>query len=301
MGLCFNLTRMNTVADLKKRLLRLFPVAAVKSHFNPDSKTQTEILSELNGRSDADIVQFAFGNFDFTRQHVFLFGHSASVASLVNIDFIDPTFLVSRHHVDGKLELNYLYKHKYDVDAKDSQGAYQKMEVHFRQPMRLVFESGLLKVFFTILERNPSAYLPDYEIFRYKRRVDDHEIISYIIDAFYAGTKNRAISELDLNKGVKALWHVDEIDARSVRFKDEHSIVHEVMDENNTFKQKYPTKYAEVIKAPLRKHLFRFLNNTANDYGEFECDPTAGTLSFNKYATNVTTISNVLSKIIAGN
>src|SRR5688572_20462049 len=100
---------MNTSADLKRRLLRLFPVSILKSHFTPTSKTQSDILTELIQKNDEEIVQFAFSNLEFTRQHVFLFEHSLQVEGLSNIDVLPASF-ISRHTPNGKVILNYLYE-----------------------------------------------------------------------------------------------------------------------------------------------------------------------------------------------
>lgn len=291
---------MNTAADLKNRLLRLFPVATLKDHFKPVGKIQTMILGELSVRGDTEINQFVFSHLDYTRQHIYIFLHDIGLTTLEQVDFFDKSMLVSKHNINNKLEFNYLYKQTYDVVAEDSvDGGYEKHEIDFLQPIKLTFEPGLLKLCCTILERSPSAYLPGFNVVSAKKREDDKDLIEQISTVFFDET-SQALLSADLNKGVKALWAADEIDARSVKIKGEHSTDSYVMDEDSTFKQKYPELYKEVIKWPLKKHLLRFTPDVY-EYGEFECDVTEGTLSFNKYPTKVNTINDVISKIIAGN
>lgn len=290
---------MNNLADLKKRLLRLYPVAALKSHFQPTNKLHADIIDELAARSEAEINQFAFANFDLTRQHISVYSHAKSLTSISNIDFLDQAFLISRHALPGKFVCSYLYKHVYDVFGTKPNGDFEKLTIHFKQPIQLIFEPGTLKICFTILERNPSMYLPGYEVFKYKKKVEDIELLTAMHFAFLAAA-NQSLTPINVNKGVKALWENDTIDARSVRFKGSHSTVSEVMDEEFTFKKKYPQKYDEVINSPLRKHVFRFLVDTEK-YGDFECDPSEGVFSFNKYPKEATTVNDVVSKILAGN
>jgi hypothetical protein len=289
---------MNSVASLKYRLLRLFPVAVVKSQLNPEGKTQGEMLTELQAQSDAVLVQFAFDNFGSTKQHVFLFEHDGTLNALNNQTLLDHG-LVACHQTPGKITYTYLFKHHYDVKAVHTETGYEVLDVVFRQPILITITPDHVSVALTILEKSLKGYLQDYEVLYAKRRLEDQDVIEMVKNGFMDSV-GVTLDPLDLNSGIKALWTANTIDSTSLKYKRASSVASVIMDEEFLFRQENPAEWLQVMNSPLKKTVFRYVV-PSDDLCNFECDPGAGSISFNVYPKTINQIDNVVSQIIAAN
>lgn len=290
---------MNNETDLLFRLLRLFPVSVIKENFETENRVQNSMINEIIRNYPTEvIINFAVQNFSFTKQHVYFF-HSNGNNFRADHGFNPENLRNST--VENEIRTDtYLIRQRYNLVVTSIQNDnISRLNLDFFQPFQIVISPTSFYIRLTILERNPNSYLEDYEVIRYSRENDDDIQISEICN-YFQDNLNFGSVVLDINRGVKSLWQNDLIDAISVKYKRDTSVATEVMDENYTFKTQYPERYNEVMASPLRRHTFRFLNNN-EDYCDFMTDPSAGTLSFNKYPSNLNQISNVISAILRNN
>ena len=116
----------------------------------------------------------------------------------------------------------------------------------------------------------------------------------------------RALNELgfhpiDLNKGVKALWANDLMDAFRVRFKKPFSTATEVMDEERGIKQNNPQLYDEVQKLPLFDTLFRVRPTHDTSVSNFHVNPTIGRVAFSSYTDDAGDTDELVAEILTSN
>lgn len=294
---------MNTARELRYRLLRLFPVAVVKQYFEPAGRTQYEMLEEItSGTTAEEINSFCFDNFGFTKQHIYLFQIGRfQIDRLDAVDDLLPTAeLISKSKTAGTVRYSYLFSHTYDLAGiEESTRTFRELHLLFNQPIMIEITSASMKISLTIVEKNPESYLNGFKVYQAKRRMEDEDIVGSVMLRM-ADFSGAPPVPLDINRGIKHLWNHDLIDAVSIKYKKENSMAAEVMDEDMTFKNKYPEDFRKVLTAPLRKNTFRFLRD-AEHYCDFVADPTAAILSFNKYPKEQNQISNVVSKILSHN
>ncbi len=289
---------MNDIKAIIYRLLKLFPVAIIKENFETRSKVQNDILTEISEYySSQKVFDFITSNLNYSKQHIYLFHNPMEFSKAMQYDFLSASRIL-RDSVDGK-NIDYLFVDQvYDI-ITDSTNGIEKLELRFKQPLMIEISSNFIILKLTILERNPSSYLSDYDVIKYKRRLDDNELVDSFKEHFLMKF-NTTLNHVDINKGIKYLWNSNMIDAVFVKYKREKSISTEVMDESYTFKQQYPIQFNEVLQSPLKKHGFRFL--TDHDvYCDFSADPSNGTVSIHKYPTNKNQIENVIREIIRNN
>lgn len=296
-----HIVSMNNARELRYRLLRLFPIAVVKTAFPSLRGTQPVILDQIaSSASEAVVNGFVVANFGFVKKHISLFElPDVNIHSLDNVNDLLNGELIDKVVTQDSIRYIYLFQHIYDVPATlETDGSFHRLAVAFKQPISIEITRTRLIVSLTILERNPKNYLHGYLVYNAKRRVEDKDLVEALLVKL-AETFPPA-SLLDINQGVKSLWENDLIDARAVKYRRDSSVATEVMDENFTYKERYPERYLEVIQAPLKKHTFRFLQNH-DQYCDFESDPSAGILSFNKYPSELNQIENVVREILDQN
>ncbi len=289
---------MNSPTELNSRLLRLFPVEVLKKEFQLTKKTRDEIIEEIvRSQSSAAIEVFVKNNFEYTKQHVFLYKGSKGFQDLFSNS---PSILGGTKSTISKASgtIFTLINQEHEVIlAPGTTTNYSKKIINYPQPCKIEIEKDLLKVRLTILERNPANSLQKFNVVKFKRIKDDFSIIERIVADY---SKNLIqLNVVDINKGIKWLWDKDYIDAKYVKYKRHSSTATETMDEDFTLKVKYPGRYSEIIQTPLRKHAFRFLIDT-QDHCDFETDPTGGQIAFNKYSSK-TQVNNVIDKITSNN
>lgn len=287
---------MNSHSDLYKRLLKLYPVKVVKDVFNPQGSTQTEIIPEVvAAQTPAAIRQFANDNHNYTKQHIFLYK--------LNTSFKRPGFNFNGIPFDPESEIiedgGYVFKFlptvNYDVTLG---GPYEETQIEFYQPTTLIIRGDKVIIHSTIMEKNLESYFGGRKVYEAKKTDGEDYFVSLLIqniETFYQ------VEALDFNKGIKALWHNDDIDSKYAKWKKSHSTSTENMDEEFTLKEKYPELYAELVKAPLSRTIFRNKTGLEEINSHFSADPTKGTVTISIYPDDLEQTKNVINKILASN
>lgn len=288
---------MNSDLDLIHRLLRLIPVVELKKLVNdPKGKNQLTLIQEVQSTKTLDEVKREVVRFyGHLKQHIYIFSLRGSLSSNVIQSLIEGHFNSS----NGK---DYFFKkYTYKVKAIDNRptsavrGVLESIDVVFLQPCTVEIRNNYVIIAFTILEKSLHSYLPQYGIYEAKSDEDEDDVVSDI-----QSTLNGSLHRLDINRGVKSMWNNDIIDSKYLTFKRTSSTTREVMDEDLTFKETYPSDYQDVLNSPLQNTTFRIINQH-NIFCDFVSNPTEGTVSIRKYPDDINQIENVISEIIRNN
>ena len=272
-------------AHLRQRLLDLYPVAKLREQSGQKGRKEG-IAHTLSSSSDpqklAEIADFLDTNFRFCKQHIYVFSHDGEITLPESIP--DGEMVKS-----GEDHALYLAQVEYKVVKLD---ALQKDSIEFLWPVRIEVHGKHLLMRFVVLEKNVSSYFDGAITIRGKSLSEEAITGSLLSD----GTVGR----IELNKGFKALWESDKIDAIRVRYKEPDSVVSRYMDEAKGLKQTNPAKYDELIRHPLHKSVF--IPRTAfAEVGPFTADPTGGFIGFSRYFKEGASGDELIRQILANN
>jgi hypothetical protein len=291
--------KMNSAPELLERLLKLFPAKVLKAQFDVPGHTTAEKIPQIVASLPAEsIKQFVVDKLGHTKQHSFIYklGRSFDRGTFVPEDL--PIPVVSEERVDGNYVFTCFPVVEYDVALLNP---YEEFTVHFIQPTRVVVKGRILIIQTTIMERSAAAYLPDdrgRRLIDLAKRNTEDSFVPAILDVF----RRRATTEVcDLNRGVKALWATNTIDATSVKYKKDKSTVTESMDEEFLLKRDEPNTYNDIITRPLNKMSFRSLNEGDNFSRSFTVDPSNGVFSMNIYPEDPAQTWTIISAILRNN
>jgi len=253
--------------DLRQRLLELFPATSLRKTF-VSKGTKEKVSRTAASFSDTKqlnaVADFIDKNVPFCKQHVYVFSHDGDAVlpqSITNGEIVKS---------DGDHAL-YLARIEYTVVQLDP---LKYSSIDFLWPLRIELHQNYLLVRFVVLEKSIASYFEKDVVVRGKSLSEETIMGGLLVD----GTISRA----DLNKGFKALWHRDRIDATRIRYKEPEATVTRAMDEEKGLKQTNPGKYEELRRFPLHQSVF-IPNDGFTEVGSFTADPTDGFIGFTRY------------------
>jgi hypothetical protein len=285
---------INSDSEINKRLLKAFSVEALKEVFNlTDSKErQAGLLSNIIKSNNATIINnTVFKHFSLLKQHVYLYEFKGALDD----NWLDkhPSFLSMQKMTNSHSIFNLLIPVKYEGYNK-TKGSMEEFE--FVVPVQIHKKKTVLIIHINILERDISTITTD-KIFSPKRDINDENILANIIPFANPVT----LFKYDLNRGIKQLWHIDEVDAIKIKYKKAKSTSQEVMDEvNSGIKKEMPLIYAELIKTPLRHATFRILKQK-NLINFFVVDPSSGIFNFSVFPQHLNGINDLIDLVLTKN
>lgn len=284
---------INSNIEVYKRLLKAFSVESLKTIFNlTDSKErQAGLLTTItNTHNIATLNKIIFDNFSLLKQYVYVY----EFKGVLQDAWLDnhPAFINSQKITNSHSIFNLLVPIIYEGYNK-AKGTIDQF--NFLVPVQIHKKKTVLTIHINILERDISTITPD-KIIGATRDLNDEAIIKTIVP--FANPIN--LIKYDLNKGIKHLWHIDEIDALKVKFKKNDSTSHEVMDAGKLIKKQMPLLYAELIKTPVRHTIFRILQQQ-NLVNHFAIDPTLGIINFSVYPSYLNGTNDLIDLVLANN
>lgn len=288
-----SVSKINSSEEINKRLLKAFSVETLKVVFNlTDSKERQAGLLNLISRTNTPniIYKTVFDNFSLLKQYAYLYEFSGAL----NDNWLDkhPAFINSQK-INGSYSIfNLLVPVKYEGYNK-TQNLVE--EFQFLVPVQIHKKKTVLIIHINLLERDIATITSD-KILSPSRDLNDDAIIKTIIPFANPVT----LYKYDLNRGIKHLWDIDEIDALKVKFKKAKSTSHEVMDEDNLIKKEMPTLYSELIKTPLRQTTF-FVLKQRNLLNHFVVDPSAGVFNFSVFPPHLNGINDLIELVLKNN
>jgi len=285
---------MNSRNELMSRLLKLFPKQIIKDSFEGEETKKEDLLTEVVERiEDTDIFAFVFNNLNYTKQHVYILTHD--INNLGDLPEHILTENTERIIGNGTIEYYDLYDVTYRVFLQEP---YEATNLIFKWPIRIVVDESLIKIHFTILEKNIQSYFSEQKVLTTRKSIEESDIIDLITNQM--GRYGTLIS-CDLNKGIKELWKRDIVDALEVQWLRAKSTSKETMHEEYTFKRQYPELYDKAIQAPLMKVLFKFIANKDEYCDHFAIEPSLGKLIFPTFPKEKEHNQNVIRKILEFN
>jgi hypothetical protein len=290
---------MNSAADLHARLLKLFPVKVVKEQFETDATIQAEMLPEIVERYPVEAIRsFMVDKIGMTRQHTYFF-RLGSKFDRRQFDFNELNIeVVSELHQGTNYIFFCLPIVQYHL-AMYPAGDLFTLDLY--QPTRIVFNGRDLVIQVTILERSATTFIDvpkDQRLFEIKRTNLEENFIENILTVI---RKSNTVSVCDINKGMKAVWAADAIDATSVSYRKDKSMTTESMDEQYTVKQHMPEAYKDMITRPLGRTIFKPTDDKANFSRNFWVDPSKGILRTSTYPVHPDQTWNIINEILRNN
>lgn len=291
---------MNSASELLERLLKLYPVKILKGQFDVEGSTQAEKLPQIATKYSADVIkQFAIDKIGHTKQHTYIFKLGTKFSrKALDISKMPVKISSEFHGDDGNYVFFCFPIVEYDVALLNP---YQEFTVQFYQPTRIVVKNKILIIQTTIMERSASAYLPvdkKRKLVDIEKRNTEEVFIPKILAEF---RKHSTVELCDLNKGVKAMWAANTIDATTVRYKKDKSTATESMDEQFTVKADMPDTYKDIVTRPLNKMAFRPLKEEDHFSRSFTVDPSKGEFSMNIYPEDPDQTWNIINEILRNN
>lgn len=286
---------MNQPRDLHARLLHLFPIRVVKEQFDKAGRASDVIEEILDNYLGKQIRSFACEQTSYTKQNIFLFKANKDFKR----EYIKDSFPwpIVCEKIDGtKGELVFLIKVEFSVFVDNPP---QKEELHFFQPVAILFDRKKVSIHLTKLKKNVQAYFEDNRNAKLiKIKNDERTVLNKFLEHI---EESLTITSLDINAGIKELWEKDEIDCRKLKWRDHHSLEMTVMDEDSTFKETYPERYVDVAVAPLGSSVFSYLKDDDDFCRIFGTNPSEGHLNISKFPKTSEQVSNVIAKILENN
>lgn len=266
-----------------RRMLELFPATVLREQFGAGDKTDI-CDAAATRRDNGQLATFLGRNFGRCKQHVFVLGDS-TLDVPISIAFEDADLVA----MDPEARSIFLAKVSYTVYVKDP---FEAVSVNFLWPIRVEKRKGFQVVSFIVLERDPRPFA-NRSVITAVRHVDEKQTVRALNDLGFL--------PVDLNKGVKALWAQDLMDAFRVRFKKPFSTATEVMDEELGIKQTNPQLYEEVQRLPLFDTLFRVRPSRDSSVRSFNVNPTTGKIAFTSYTDDAGDTDELVTAILAAN
>jgi hypothetical protein len=284
-----------TAAEARQRLLNLFPAQVVRSAWSLGNVTKERAVELLTRTaSTQDINAFAFANFPFTKQHVYLFSPSRRLDASAWSNLITDEAPVFRREQDTETQHFYLLDLKFEAVFLDT---LERQYIEFKWPILFVVRRELVQVKFTTIERDLRAYFPDAGRVTFSQRsVDEKAILNIVQDELLRS--DCKLTALDINRGVKALWTQGYIDSQDARWKKPRSTANETMDERFFLKRDLPELYETLRRAPILKAQFEFMRDQDQFVSHFVVEASNGILRFPLYGTRRESTLNVIAKIL---
>lgn len=273
-------------ADLRQRLLDLFPAANLRKEFEQKG-LKSGISGNLASHSDirklSAIADFVDRNVQFCKQHVYVLSRDEDATLPESIPSGERVKLEQDHAL-------YLAHIDYEVVEMGPQPTYSS--IRFLWPVRIELHQKYLLVRFVVMEKNIGSYFDQKVTVRDKSLSEEIIMGNLLVD----GTFGTA----DLNRGFKALWHQDKIDVSRIRYKEPDSTVTRSMDEEKGLKQVRPEKYEELQRFPLHQSVF-IPYKSFKEVGSFAADPTSGVIGFTRYFKEGASGNELIRQILKNN
>jgi hypothetical protein len=272
-------------ADLRQRMLELFPVASLRANFSLKG-SKAWISSQLASSSvPADIskiAKFVDENMHFCKQHVHVLSHSGDAELPDNLPGGERIARSKDHAL-------YVVKTTYNVVKLDPP---ENAHIDFFWPIRIDLLDEYALVRFVVLEKNVALYF-DRGVFARGKSSSEEGIITSLL-------ANGTLGNADLDKGIKALWAADKIDALRVKYMMRDSTDTKNMHEAKGLKQTDPKAYREVQKHPLYMCAFMALDGLSG-VKHFSADPTNGLIGFTKYSNEGSSGDELIQQVLENN
>ena len=278
-------------------ILDLFPYDALKEKWQIKGKKE-DICLEIAGRRDFDeIAEFIHQNFDYCRQHIYVFKTKTELNNLLAIS-IDGLEEIQDSVNEKSVVKTFVAKHsvKVIIDTEP----LQRSEIEFILPTQIEYFGKYVLLRFVIFERNFHNFFKGVNVLPIGKK-DDREI--EIIGQIHAETiaKNVKLEKADLHKGVKDLWDSDWMDSVKLKYNDSLSSNSKNMNENKGIRKHNREEYDKIKDLLLGKCYFVTEESEDIKPVGFTVDCSEGFIAFTSYSRNLGDYDYVVKKILQHN
>jgi hypothetical protein len=243
----------------------------------------SKVIAGSSAKSQIEaIASFIDENLKFCKQHVHIFSHTGDAVLPETIPDGEQVLSVKNHAL-------YLARITYQVVLLDPP---KNDSIEFLWPIQIELLKKHLIIRFVVLEKNIASYF-DREIMLRGKSLSEEVVTSSVLT-------DGTLSASDLNKGIKALWAGDLIDAFRIKYKKPGSTNTQNMDEEQGLKKIDPKVYEELQKFPLYMSVFSALG-ALSDVGQFSADPSKGFIGFTKYSKDEGSGDELIRQILENN
>jgi hypothetical protein len=292
---------MNDPKEILSRLLKQYPVSSLRDYFDIKVTGQDSGIRELfeKGMNEEHIISFADANFEFCKQHVYVFEYKmGSFPRNLSILGEKPIFTSI---LNGKNTLTYLAKVSflvYDVVGR------REEQLEYLWPIRVQYfyiaksKSWILLLKISILEKSLND-ITGGRVIKLGREFNEKEIVENInLDLYVEGIE---LQPIDLTKGVKSIIESDIVDFGMAKFRKSKSISTEVMDLDYTIKKHNPEAYEQMMSSPIEKTTCKFSEKNDEFVSHFLAEPQQGMLTFSLFSPSLNSVDNVVNLILKEN
>lgn len=293
---------MNSEQNVNARMLMLFPVNVVKDYFEKTGHKGAVISQIANAATTDEVNTFLIQNLNRNKLHVYVYNLNPPFNRKQFNSKQRPFYYPIIEEVNNGNEYTFYIRPQiqYTATAVDLRnGTTSQINMVFPQPIAITVNDTHLIIRATIIEKKVEAYMNDRNIklFDVTKDIDDdftNDITQYFLGSY-------GLAKCNLNKGVKYLVDSNIVDFKSLRIMNSNSIDTIVMNEDLTFKDRYPVEYKKAMRAPLSKSTFKYLLDDFALCASFGSDPNLGEISISLYPSNVNQVNNVISQILSNN
>lgn len=251
------------------RLLKLFPAPVLKQNWVHLRAPKEEMCSKIAQEHDLEkISRFVADNYGRCKQHVYLMQPWNKNLPKPETSFPDANLFAT----DKQKRQLFLAKVRWKVLLANP---FEEEQVELLWPMRIDHHKDATLVSFVVVERDIQMFFEGRTILTQRRLVEEQ----HVVDALLAS----GLIRLDFNKGTKALWKADKMDAFRSTFKKSRSTTTEAMDRQLGIKRTNPDLYQEMLLLPIHKTMFRVEASLENSVKVFQADPTGGVVRMTRY------------------
>lgn len=287
---------MNTERDKIRRLLHHLPYTTLKSCYNYSGNRQ-EIIDQIVDDNPLELIKNVFiNNFNWTKQYIHIYSTEVVFTPAIMNNF---PFHIFRRTEDNALGVfRYSFWNEFVVNVILF-NEFANAQVVYLQPFQIVFKDNLMFLHITKIEDDALTFFQEDRSPRKAGIENGHDSIKKILDNYFYD--NLGISMYDLNKGTKELWENDIIDARKLKYKDSSSIETSIMDEQYTFKNRYPERFQSIMEKPLERTQYKNISGNDNLCEAIEIEPVLGFINILRFPKSENQIRNVVNEILNRN
>ncbi|MCI0723402.1 MAG: hypothetical protein L0338_31230 [Acidobacteria bacterium] len=251
----------------RKRLLELFPLAAIKERWPEVKGTKEEVCFSVAGQaSEAEIIEFVLNNLPRCKQHVYILNRPHELNAL-------PEAVIGGERVHfAENNALYIIWTSYSVVLKDP---LEETELGFFWPVHVQFTPNHVIVRFVALEKNVSSYF-ERQCYVVRRSIEEKTILGDL------GFSN--LERTDIHGGIKALWDNGFMDSPRTTYKKPMSLASEAMDEARGIREHNPELYELLADSVLLNTLFMIPEGQGCGVSAFSADCVNGYLAFPRYS-----------------
>lgn len=279
-------------------ILDLFPHDVLQEDWQIKGKKE-EICLEVSGRRNFDeMAEFIHKNFDYCRQHIYIFKTGSDLNELLEFSIEDLDEIHSSVGDESVVVRTFVTKHRIKVIIDTE--PLQREEIEFILPLQIEYFGEYVLLRFVTFERNYHTFFKGVNVIPIGKKDDrEKEIIGKLV--VESIPKKISLVKADLHKGVKDLWESGWMYSIKINFKDSKSSNTKNMNDNKGVRVHSPEDYDKIKDLLLGKCYFVIEESEGKKLLGFTVDCSEGFIAFTSYSRNLGDYNYVVKEILKHN